>query len=279
MGSLFSTISNTMSSSVTSSIRPPIEKIMFPAPRPRYNQFHPNLKFVGPMRGRVACMSYIVNTRRPTILYGHGNASDIGEMSDFLENLSRDLNVNIVSYDYEGYGLTVSQNPFGRPTEQGCIRATETAYSYLVDDLKISPSNIILYGTSIGTGPIVKLAATLAERGVDVRGILLQTPYSSIFGVAAESFETSCRYTGSVIEDPNMFKSNEEIGKIKSRIAIIHGPNDEIISYANAERLHRAAKNSKLITIPTATHNNIECVAAHYEILKQTITDLINRVE
>ena len=274
-----SQVSDTMVTSVASSIRPPIEKIMFPAPRPGYNQFHPKLKFVGPANSRVALMSYIVNTRRPTILYGHGNASDIGYMNDFLESLSRDLCCNIVSYDYEGYGLTVSRDPFNKPTERGCIRATETVYNYLVDDLKVLPSDIILYGTSIGTGPIVKLGATLAEQGIVVRGILLQTPYSSIFGVVSESIESSCYYTGRVIEDPNMFKSGEEIGKIKSRIAIIHGPNDEVIPYANAERLHLAAKNSKLVTIPTATHNNIEGVPEHYEILKQTIRDLINHVE
>lgn len=283
MGSVLSTfVSDTLNhvsiftrSCVTSSIKRPIERIMFPFPRPGYDRSHPRLRFIGPTDHRVACMTYIVNTNRPTILYGHGNATDIGYLNDFLENhLSRDLDVNIVSYDYEGYGLG-ADGPLSA-TELGCIRATETVYNYLVDDLKIQPSDIILYGVSIGTGPIVKLGAGLAEQGIDVRGILLQTPYSSIFGVVSETLETSCYYASSVVENPNMFKSGEEIGKIRSPIAIIHGPDDEVIPYANAERLHRAAKNSKLVRILTATHNNIENVAEHYEILKQTIKELID---
>jgi abhydrolase domain-containing protein 17 len=254
-----------------------LKHLCFQPPRPpSYGHSHPRLTMIGPPDHEVALMSYMVDPHRPTILYGHGNACDIGQMDAFFKQyLSKELNVNIVSYDYEGYGLSRSQDPDGKPTEHGCNRATEAAYNYLADDLKIQPSDVILYGTSIGTGPIVKLGAVLAERGIDVRGILLQTPYSSVFGVVSELCETSCYYADSVIESPNMFKSGEEIVKIKSPITIVHGLRDEVIPYVNAERLHRAAKNSKLVTIPTARHGNIESVPEHYVILKQAIKDLI----
>ena len=41
-----------------------------------------------------------------TIIFSHGNATDIGQMRDFLLDLRKRLKVNIVAYDYSGYGLS-----------------------------------------------------------------------------------------------------------------------------------------------------------------------------
>jgi fermentation-respiration switch protein FrsA (DUF1100 family) len=134
---------------------------------------------------------------------------------------------------------------------------------------------------------MVQLASHLAEMNVDVGGLLLQTPYTSIFGVGTdivcgsggESVETSCQYLGNVVPNLNIFTSYKEITKIRCRISILHGLKDEIIPYKNAERLHRLAQKSKLITLPNATHNNIESNQLHFEVLQQTIYDLMNRIE
>ncbi len=279
MGSFFS------KGKVTSLLKQPIENMMFRPPYPEYDRDHPKLTFFGPINGRVACMCNIVNTKPMIILYAHGNSCDIGRVDNFLETLSKNLDINIISYDYEGYGLTMSLNPNVTPTVNGAIRSTETVYNALVDKLKIHPSNIILYGTSIGTGPMVKLAANLAESGIHVHGILLQTPYTSIFGLGmemicgfgAESVETSFNYVGNVVTNTNIFTSYEDIKKIKSPIVIIHGLKDEIIPYSNAQRLHKLAQQSRLITLPDANHNNIESVPEHLHVLEQAIRDLIHR--
>lgn len=39
-----------------------------------------------------------------TLLYSHANAEDLGLMFGWLKCLSRRLNVNILAYDYTGYG-------------------------------------------------------------------------------------------------------------------------------------------------------------------------------
>ncbi|PNX97665.1 abhydrolase domain-containing protein fam108c1-like protein, partial [Trifolium pratense] len=41
---------------------------------------------------------------RFTILYSHGNAADLGQMVDLFIELRAHLRVNIMSYDYSGYG-------------------------------------------------------------------------------------------------------------------------------------------------------------------------------
>ena len=42
---------------------------------------------------------------KTTILYSHGNAADIGAMIEFLKLLRDNLPVNVLHYEYVGYGL------------------------------------------------------------------------------------------------------------------------------------------------------------------------------
>src|SRR5438128_241608 len=113
--------------SATSSAQMLIEAAAFPAPNPpSYDHEHKNLFFVSTRNSRkVECMKYEYDehkdenkNERTVILYSHGNASDIGHMDNFLSGLAKDVKVDIVSYDYEGYGLTG-----GKPSEAGCIRS------------------------------------------------------------------------------------------------------------------------------------------------------------
>lgn len=43
---------------------------------------------------------------RYTLVYSHGNATDIGAMHDRCAGISRALGVNVIAYDYTGYGVS-----------------------------------------------------------------------------------------------------------------------------------------------------------------------------
>ncbi|URE38033.1 abhydrolase domain-containing protein [Musa troglodytarum] len=46
---------------------------------------------------------------RFTVLYSHGNAADLGQMLDLFLQLRAHLRVNIMSYDYSGYGASTGK--------------------------------------------------------------------------------------------------------------------------------------------------------------------------
>lgn len=46
------------------------------------------------------------STQRYTLLYSHGNAEDLGLIASFLTDLARLLNINVLCYDYSGYGVS-----------------------------------------------------------------------------------------------------------------------------------------------------------------------------
>jgi len=47
---------------------------------------------------------YIDRKEKITILFSHGNAEDIGMIFDSFTEFSKELGVNVLAYDYEGYG-------------------------------------------------------------------------------------------------------------------------------------------------------------------------------
>jgi hypothetical protein len=47
------------------------------------------------------------NNAKYTLLYSHGNAEDLGLISSFLSDLARLLQVDILCYDYSGYGVGI----------------------------------------------------------------------------------------------------------------------------------------------------------------------------
>lgn len=113
---------------------------------------------------------------RYTILFSHGNAVDMGQMSSFYIGLGTRLKCNIFSYDYSGYGVSE-----GTATERNLYHDIDTAFHFLRDRYAISPENIVLYGQSIGTVPTVDLAARC---DTPPAGVILHSPLMSGMRVA-----------------------------------------------------------------------------------------------
>ena len=93
----------------------------------------------------------------------------------FLDEVA-DKGFEIIAYDYPGYGVSG-----GEPGEEGCYEAIEAVYRHMTGELSIDPSNVVLWGRSLGTGPSCHLAATSR-----VAGILLETPFLSAFRTLTE---------------------------------------------------------------------------------------------
>lgn len=64
--------------------------------------------------------------RRFTVLFSHGNAVDLGQMSSFYIGLGTRINCNIFSYDYSGYGVST-----GKPSEKNLYADIDAAWQAL----------------------------------------------------------------------------------------------------------------------------------------------------
>lgn len=106
-----------------------------------------------------------------TIIYSHGNATDIGAMFPLQAVLAHSLDCNVVMYDYSGFGESG-----GVPLEPNTYRDIEAVYQYTLEHVANNdPSSIILYGQSVGGGPCCHLAL----KDQKVGGMILHSAFTS----------------------------------------------------------------------------------------------------
>lgn len=107
-----------------------------------------------------------------TIIYSHGNATDIGAMNFMQCVLARALHCNVLMYDYSGYGESG-----GVALEQSTYDDIELVYQYVVDHVvpDKDESRIIIYGQSVGSGP----SCYLCSKKDNIGGLILHSPFMS----------------------------------------------------------------------------------------------------
>eukprot|EP00930_Biecheleria_cincta_P024377 TRINITY_DN17455_c0_g1_i1.p1 TRINITY_DN17455_c0_g1~~TRINITY_DN17455_c0_g1_i1.p1 ORF type:complete len:285 (+),score=42.67 TRINITY_DN17455_c0_g1_i1:31-855(+) len=174
-----------------------------------------------------------------TIIYSHGNAEDLGVHLDYIDALAQVASADVFSYEYVGYSLSRLEG--AQPSEEACYRSIDAAWRYVVDELKIPPRQVIIFGRSIGSGPSVDLASrshveNSAFSPLDIAGVLLQSPLERRMESGARAV---LGYTTSLVGYYlDIFKNYEKIDKIKAPVAIMHGSSDEVVPMANGAALY-----------------------------------------
>lgn len=191
-----------------------------------------------------------------TILYSHANAEDLGGIYPWCKFLSKMLRVNLLAYDYTGYGMAFDQ---GKPSEEDCYADVQAAYKFVRQNLKVQPQNIVLYGRSLGGGPSCFMAAGTGQSvdkalGGPVGGVILHAPFLSVYRIVVD---TGCTVYG------DKFPNIDYVPQIKSPVILVHGTADQIVPFNHSERLYEAlqpACRARPLYIEGMGHNNVHSV-------------------
>ena len=107
-----------------------------------------------------------------TIIYSHGNATDLGAMYALQAMLVQSLLCHVISYDYSGYGESG-----GVAMEANTYKDIATVYDYALKNVagEGNAHNIVLYGQSVGSGP----SCHLCSKNKDIGGLILHSPFTS----------------------------------------------------------------------------------------------------
>jgi abhydrolase domain-containing protein 17 len=231
--------------------------IIFQPPRPSYRDTEELIKLTSD--GVQISALHLKNPNATyTILYSHGNAEDIGAIRPVLEDL-RTMGFSVLAYDYRGYGTSA-----GASSEESTYRDIESAFDYLTRDQKIPPTQIIALGRSLGGAVAIDLAYRRSLAGV----------------IAESSFVSAYRVlTRFPIYPFDRFKSISKIREVHCPVLVIHGRNDEVISFWHGEKLFQAANEPKLFYwVDGAGHNDLfEVAGIGYGQALKSFVSLIER--
>ncbi|KAJ4950827.1 hypothetical protein NE237_027659 [Protea cynaroides] len=191
---------------------------------------------------------------RFTLLYSHGNAADLGQMQELFIELRAHLRVNIMSYDYSGYGAST-----GKPSEFNTYYDIEAVYNCLKSEYGIKQEDVILYGQSVGSGPTLHLGARLQR----LRALVL---HSAILSGIRVLYPVKMTFWFDI------FKNIDKIRNVSCPVLVIHGTNDEIVDLSHGKRLWELAKEKyDPLWVKGGGHCNLETYPEYIRHLRKFI--------
>ncbi len=169
------------------------------------------------------------------ILYSHGNGGNIKEyMSDIYNHAQLG---SIILYDYRSYGKST-----GIANENGIYRDAYNAWRFIVHALQVHPSDIILFGHSLGCAVTAQLGQRLCNGIYKPYSIILRSGFSSLKDMVTDMFPKVASYVVS-----SKYDTMEYIKNISNKIPILvlHSHRDGMIS---AKHMYKLKKANPLIT-------------------------------
>jgi len=155
-----------------------------------------------------------------TILYFHGNAGNIGNRFDRMEEFAK--NYGVLAISYRGYIKSK-----GKPSQQGFFNDAVAGLDFLKSKA-IYPQDIILFGESIGSGVASHLASL-----EDFSALVLEAPFSSVLSIAQKTYWFLP--VSLILKD--RFETDKIASKIFSPVLIFHATGDRIVPFEEGKNL------------------------------------------
>lgn len=233
-------------------------RFIFPAPDPSYGpeSYKRNLcwipwsSVISPKRvgdetcsDGIPCLWFSAPKAATVMLFFHANAEDLGMSFSLLKHIRDQFKVNVLAVEYPGYGLLSHMTP----SEDTIKEVALTALRFLVDEINVRYSQIIILGRSLGSGPAVFLAAQYP-----VGGLILISPFSSIRAAVQSIVGRFVAWTFN-----ERFPNSKIIANVSCSTLFVHGESDALIPAEHSLRLFKRCRSRKLlITPPKMEHNS-----------------------
>ncbi|XP_073159272.1 uncharacterized protein [Henckelia pumila] len=207
-------------------------------------------------RGTEIVAVYVKNPMaKLTLLYSHGNAADLGQMYDLFSELSIHLRVNLMGYDYSGYGQST-----GKPSEQNTYADIEAAYECLQETYGVKEEDIILYGQSVGSGPTLDLASRLSR----LRAVVL---HSAILSGLRVMYPVKRTYWFDI------YKNIDKIPLVQCPVLLIHGTADDVVDCSHGKQLWELCQDKyEPLWVKGGNHCDLELYPEYIKHLKKFIS-------
>jgi fermentation-respiration switch protein FrsA (DUF1100 family) len=166
------------------------------------------------------------------VLYFHGsddNNTDMWDQTDFHH--LRDMGFHILAPEYPGY----SGKP-GQSTEQVVEQEAQISYDYLRKIHNVPEGNIVIFGTSLGTGVAVDLASR-----VRAGALVLNAPYTSAVALGKMQYP----YIPISLLLFDRFESDRKMPSVHMPVFIFHTLEDKIIPFEEGRKLYKLAGTPK----------------------------------
>ncbi len=179
-----------------------------------------------------------------TLLFCHGNGETLGFLGEELADIRDRWNVNVIAFDFRGYGRT------GGVANEADILSDSVAVAKWIDsNPRFRDHQRIVFGRSLGGASAVEIATK-----TKVDGLILDRTFSSIVDVAADRYF----FFPIRLVMRNQFRSIEKIPNYHGPLLQMHGDVDEVVPYRYGKKLFDACatQRKEFLKVAGLYHND-----------------------
>lgn len=189
------------------------------------------------------------NPSRPTIVFFHGNAGNMGLRMDNIQ-IFYEMGVNVFIISYRGYGESQ-----GFPSEEGIMLDIKAVKDYIFHCPNIDPTKIFIFGRSLGGAAAIYMISEFQSSN-PFRGLIVENTFLSIKDVVLK-LAPGLWPVSFIMRD--QWPSYKRIGNIKAPILFISGECDQLVVPEHMHSLKSKAFQAQFIefkSVSKAGHND-----------------------
>jgi fermentation-respiration switch protein FrsA (DUF1100 family) len=207
------------------------------------------------------------------MIYFPGNAGcradRVSDCRDFTE-----LGFDVILFDYRGYG-----DNKGSPSERLLASDAGQVWDFATKQLHYSSDRIVVFGESMGGAMATRLGSDLSIAGTPPTALILNSTFASL----AETVTWHYPIFPFQFILLDRYPSVERIARVTCPVLQFHGTADQVVAFANGQRLFDAAPahsttgiEKQFVQIPGGQHNFITMsdMRDAVQTLMKTIADL-----
>lgn len=190
------------------------------------------------------------------LLYFYGNGQSIYEAKERLYYLSREYNLNVICFDYRGYGKST-----GKPSFDSLMADAAVIYDFV--NKTYMPKRLYIYSQSIGTVPCTFLGSTRK-----FNGIIMEAGFTNAKEAVPRLNEGApflpVKWFVTLTADESLLNRKPQpvdlIKSFKSPLLYLHGDADEVFPQDIGRRLFDAAgsRDKVFCSLPGTGHSNVD---------------------
>lgn len=204
--------------------------------KPTYEFIYPQAKFEDIMEGGIHALFLPNPSTNKVVLFCHGNAGNVSTRQDKVISLNN-LGYSVLIFDYRGFGQSR-----GVPSEENCYQSACIFTDMLIK--RYNKENIVIYGESLGAAVAAHVAL---KYGLPV--LILESGMPSISSVISSKMKALSILSFIFYE----FDTVSYLKSYRGRALVLHGRNDEIISWDSTKEMRDLAE--KVIELE-GSHNH-----------------------
>lgn len=201
----------------------------------------------------------VKNPSRDYLLFFYGNGQSMYEAKERLYYLSRTYNLNVVCFDYRGYGKST-----GKPSFDGLKTDADAIYDFIVKTYK--PKRLYIFSQSIGTVPCTHLGSK-----IKFKGIIMEAGFTNAEEAVPRLNEGApfppIKHWVKLTPEEKLLNMKmqpvEAIRTFTSPLLYLHGDADEVFPQEIGRHLFEAAgsKDKTFCSLPGTGHSNVDLAA------------------